>query len=432
MFFFLLFTSTCTYSHLCHFIFSASNWWKSLYISSMIFVPQLAQDWFTHFILGFLFVSHIVLATICLFDEITCTFWSSLWLHLNLCRSSVLRASLEHFSHKQLLQFVSLATVTCRGLSFLNDINPIFTSGLVVTNTLCASCEDISMLCLGNIVTFSFFFILRAAFLLGFSLLIPELSKSFSLFPSHAHLFYPSWAFCFYSTKYFQFLSSGNLVFLVLSFCISLVEFFCFLHCLSQTWVSILFILFHVYCFRFKFLKLSPIDSNRALPICRVLWVLSEIIAPFLSRIFLVDGDCMSFSTIFSLFFGVLGRLHLAFRKALFSVEVDGNIFSDSLAFCKGSFNLRCHDFIFKHACFFSCALSLSANLCSLSFNLFSLFLAAIFLEFAVLVCSGCKFFYFSFFLISCIWSFCFSLAFCASLGFFAGILSFSFLPLLS
>ena len=131
----------------------------------MIFVPQLAQDRFTHFILSFLFVSHIVLATICLFDEITCTFWSSLWIHFNLCRGSVVRATLEHFSHKQLLWFVLLATVTCRGLSFLNDVNPIFTSGLVVTNTLCASSTDISMLCLGNIVTFLFFFILRAAFL---------------------------------------------------------------------------------------------------------------------------------------------------------------------------------------------------------------------------------------------------------------------------
>ena len=76
--------------------------------------------------------------------------------------------------------------------------------------------------------------------------------------------------------------------------------------------------------------KLSPIDSNRALPICRVLRVLSERNAPLLSRIFLVDGDCMSFSTIFALLFGVLGRLHLAFHMALFSVEDHGNIFSDS------------------------------------------------------------------------------------------------------
>ena len=136
----------------------------------------------------------------------------------------------------------------------------------------------------------------------------------------------------------------------------------------------------------------------------------------------------MSFSTIFSLLFWVLGRLHLAFCMALYSVEVDGNIFSDSLPFCKGSFNLRCHDFIFKHACSFCCALFLSANLCSLSFNLFSLFRAATFLELVVLVCSGCKFFSFFFFLISHIQSSCFSLAFCASLRFFAGILSFSFL----
>ena len=173
--------------------------------------------------------------------------------------------------------------------------------------------------------------------------------------------------------------------------------------------------------------KLSPIDSNRELPICRILWVLSERIAPFLSRNFLVDGDCMSFSTIFALLFGVLGRLHLAFCMALFSVEVDGNIFSDSLAFCKGSFNLRCHDFIFKHACFFCCALSLSLLNYALCLNLFSLFSAAIFVDWVVLVCSGCKFFSFFFFLISCIWSFCFSLTFCASLRFFAGILSFSF-----
>ena len=68
----------------------------------------------------------------------------------------------------------------------------------------------------------------------------------------------------------------------------------------------------------------------------------------------------------------------------------------------------------------------LTYALCLLTF--FSLFLAAIFLELVVLVCSGCKFFSFCFFLISHIRSFCFSLASCASLRFFAGILSFSFL----